>query len=118
MNWERSRTSAAEQRTFARLDDKPIVAFGVVRAKGASDVTVDALVAERLAKIQAEHPEVVFSKVDTQVDNVVGNYKSTMETLIEGALLAVVVVLLFLRDWRARWFLRWRCRSRSSRHFL
>ncbi len=93
--------AAAEQRTFARLNDKPIVAFGVVRAKGASDVTVDALVAKRLAKIQAAHPEVDFTKVDTQVDNVVGNYNSTMETLIEGALLAVVVVLLFLRDWRA-----------------
>lgn len=93
--------SSAEQRTFARLDDKPIVAFGVVRAKGASDVTVDAAVAKRLAKIQAAHPQVTFAKVDTQVDNIVGNYNSTMETLVEGALLAVVVVFLFLRDWRA-----------------
>ena len=42
-----------------------------------------------------------FSKVDTQVDNELGNYSSTMETLIEGALLAVVVVLVFLRDVRA-----------------
>jgi len=93
--------SAAEQRTFARLDNQPIVAFGVVRAKGASDVTVDAAVAARLETIHAAHPEVAFSKVDTQVDNVVGNYSSTMETLIEGALLAVVVVAVFLRDWRA-----------------
>ena len=93
--------SAAEQRTFARLDDKPIVAFGVVRATGASDVTVNDLVAKRLAAIQAAHPDVTFTNVDTQVDNIVGNYKSTMETLIEGALLAVVVVFLFLRDWRA-----------------
>ncbi len=92
---------AAEPRTFTRLFDQPIVAFGVTRAKGASDVTVDERVAKRLAGIAAEHPEVTFTKVDTQVDNELGNYRSTMETLIEGALLAVVVVFVFLRDLRA-----------------
>ena len=92
---------AAEPRTFSRLFDEPIVSFGVTRAKGASDVTVDQRIAERLAKIQAAHPEVAFTKVDTQVDNELGNYHSTMETLIEGALLAIVVVFVFLRDLRA-----------------
>jgi hydrophobe/amphiphile efflux-1 (HAE1) family protein len=93
--------AAAEPRSFTRLFDQPIVAFAVTRAKGASDVTVDERIAERLAKIQAAHPEVSFTKVDTQVDNELGNYHSTMETLIEGALLAVVVVFIFLRDLRA-----------------
>ena len=92
---------AAEPRTFTRLFDQPIVAFAVTRAKGASDVTVDERIAKRLAEIQARHPEVTFTKVDTQVDNELGNYRSTMETLIEGALLAVVVVFVFLRDLRA-----------------
>ncbi len=92
---------AAEPRTFARLFDEPIVAFGVTRAKGASDVTVDALIEKRLERIHADHPEVTFTKVDTQVDNELGNYHATMETLIEGALLAVVVVFVFLRDIRA-----------------
>ncbi len=92
---------AAEPRTFTRLFDEPIVAFGVTRAKGASDVTVDALIEKRLETIAAAHPEVKFTKVDTQVDSEVGNYHSTMETLIEGALLAVVVVFIFLRDLRA-----------------
>ena len=92
---------AAEPRTFTRLFDEPIVAFGVTRAKGASDVTVDELIAKRLAAIEAAHPEVKFTKVDTQVDSELGNYHSTMETLIEGAALAVVVVFIFLRDLRA-----------------
>ena len=92
---------AAEPRTFTRLFEEPIVAFGVTRAKGASDVTVDQKIEARLAKIQAAHPEVKFTKVDTQVDNELGNYHSTMETLIEGAALAVVVVFIFLRDLRA-----------------
>ncbi|HTR12656.1 MAG TPA: efflux RND transporter permease subunit [Roseiarcus sp.] len=92
---------AAEPRTFTRLYDEPIVAFAVTRAKGASDVTVDQAVAKRLRQTEAAHPGVKFTKVDTQVDSELGNYHSTMETLIEGALLAVVVVFLFLRDLRA-----------------
>jgi hydrophobe/amphiphile efflux-1 (HAE1) family protein len=93
--------AAAEPRTFTRLFDQPIVAFGVTRAKGFSDVTVDSDVEARLAKLQQAHPEVTFAKVDTQVENEVRNYHSTMETLIEGALLAIVVVFVFLRDLRA-----------------
>ena len=85
---------AAEPRTFARLFDEPIVAFGVTRAKGASDVDGrPASSPSGSTRIQADHPEVSFTKVDTQVDNELGNYSSTMETLIEGALLAVIVVL-------------------------
>ena len=93
--------TAAEPRTFTRLFDQPIVAFAITRAKGASDVTVDRDVEARLAQLQKQHPEVSFTKVDTQVDNELGNYHSTMETLIEGALLAIVVVFIFLRDFRA-----------------
>ncbi len=93
--------SAVEPRTYTRLFDEPIVAFAITRAKGASDVTVDRDVEARLDKLQKKHPEVTFTKVDTQVDNEIGNYHSTMETLIEGAVLAVVVVFVFLRDFRA-----------------
>jgi hydrophobe/amphiphile efflux-1 (HAE1) family protein len=92
---------AAEARTFARLDGRPIVAFGISRAKGASDATVQTLVEKKIADIEKQHPEVSLTKVDTQVDNTIGNYRSAMETLIEGAILAVIVVFLFLRDLRA-----------------
>ncbi|MFI5015831.1 MAG: efflux RND transporter permease subunit, partial [Hyphomicrobiales bacterium] len=92
---------AAEARSFARLDGRPIVAFGVSRAKGASDAQVDALVAQKIGELQKLHPDVELVKVDTQVDNTIGNYRSAMETLIEGAILAVMVVFLFLRDLRA-----------------
>ena len=92
---------AAEARTFARLDGQPVVSFSIARAKGASDISVDGLVAARLAAIEKQYPEVRITKVDTQVDNEYGNYRSAMETLIEGALLSVLVVLIFLRDIRA-----------------
>jgi hydrophobe/amphiphile efflux-1 (HAE1) family protein len=92
---------AVEARTFARLNGQPVVAFAISRAKGASDATVADLVETRLGKLHAAHPEVKLTKVDTQVDNTIGNFRSAMETLIEGAVLAVIVVFLFLRDIRA-----------------
>jgi hydrophobe/amphiphile efflux-1 (HAE1) family protein len=92
---------AAEARAFARLDGKPIVAFSISRAKGASDASVDALVSKKIAQLQKQYPDVQLVKVDTQVTNTVGNYNSAMETLFEGALLAVLVIFVFLRDLRA-----------------
>ena len=93
--------AAAEVRTFARLDGQPVVVFAVSRAKGASDVSVDDFVAKKVQTLREKYPDVQIAKVDTQVDNEVGNYHSAMETLIEGALLSVLVVLIFLRDIRA-----------------
>ncbi len=91
----------AEPRTFARLDGEPIVAFSIQRAKGASDVTVAAEVEKRIAQIRAANREVALKLIDTSVAYTIGNYHSALSTLFEGAILAVAVVFLFLRDLRA-----------------
>ena len=91
-----------EPRAFARLDgETPVVSFAVFRAKGASDATVADRVTERLDKLAAAHPEVSFNLIDDGVRATKGSYLSAMHSLIEGAVLATLVVLLFLRDWRA-----------------
>lgn len=91
----------AEPRRFARLNGQPIVAFSVLRAKGASDVTVAAGVNKAIDEIKAEHPDVNIKLIDTSVRYTEGNYDSALHTLFEGAVLAVIVVFLFLRDLRA-----------------
>lgn len=90
-----------EPRSFARHDGNPVVSFAVYRAKGASEVTVAETVAESLAQVRAEHPEVQIDMIDDSVYFTYGNFEAAMHTLVEGALLAVIVVLLFLRNWRA-----------------
>ncbi len=92
---------SAEPRTFASLDGRPVVAFGVTRAKGASDAEVAEKVASKLKALEAANPAYAITRVDNQVDYTVGNYHSAMETLVEGAVLAILVVLVFLRDIRA-----------------
>ncbi|HEV2570162.1 MAG TPA: efflux RND transporter permease subunit [Beijerinckiaceae bacterium] len=93
--------TAAEPRRFARLDGRSVVAFGVNRAKGASDVVVAAEVAKHVEALRAKYPQVSMDLIDSYVDYTVGNYKSAMQTLLEGAALSVLVVLIFLRDMRA-----------------
>ena len=93
--------SIAEPSTFARFNSTPVVGVSIVRAKGASDVVVSDAVAARIEAIKAEHPDVELKLIDTSVTFTLGNYDSAMHTLYEGAILAVVVVFLFLRDWRA-----------------
>jgi hydrophobe/amphiphile efflux-1 (HAE1) family protein len=96
------RDAWVEPRSFARLDgDTPIVSFSIYRAKGASDVDVNAVVTQRMAELQRQFPNIRYSRVDDSVRYTRGNYDATMHTLMEGAALAVIVVFVFLRDWRA-----------------
>jgi multidrug efflux pump subunit AcrB len=93
--------SNSEQRSIAKQGGRQVVTFYIQRAKGSSEVTAyDGLWSE-LKKMEKENPKVRFSEVFTTVDYTKAQYRSAMEGLIEGAVLAVLVVLLFLRDIRA-----------------
>ena len=92
---------AEEERYFARKNGQPAVAFAIFRAKGASDVSVSRVVDARIKTLEAKFPDVKLTLIDNSVAYTFGNYEAAMQTLIEGALLAVLVVFLFLREWRA-----------------
>ncbi len=92
---------AEEPRVFARLDGKPVVAFMVKRTKEASDVTVGDAVMAKIADLEKNHSGVTFQIIENEVTYTLGAFRSTMHTLMEGAALSVLVVFLFLRDWRA-----------------
>ncbi len=93
--------SIEESRMYANLDGEPIVAFAISRAKGESDTEVADAVAAKIEEIKALYPDVSLQRIDNTIDYTYGVYKSTMKTLLEGAVLAIVVVLVFLRDLRA-----------------
>lgn len=91
----------SEQKAMAFAGGKQVVTFGMSRAKGASDVTVFDEAIKKMAEIKKENPGINFITLFNSVDYTKGQYKSSMAAMIEGALLAIVVVFLFLRDWRA-----------------
>ena len=93
--------TVAEVRSGALLGGKPVVGFEIVRSRGAGETDVADGVRTALQKLRAEHPDVEVTEAFNFVDPTVENFHGSMILLIEGALLAVLVVWLFLRDWRA-----------------
>jgi multidrug efflux pump subunit AcrB len=91
----------AEQTTFARYNNTPVVGFSIMRSKGTSDVVVGDAVQSRIEAIRKDHPEVTLKLIDNSVTYTMANYEQALHTLYEGAVLAIVVVFFFLRDWRA-----------------
>jgi multidrug efflux pump subunit AcrB len=91
----------AERRTAAFLNGAPVVGFEIVRSRGASEVDVMNGVRAQIVKLKAKHPDITVSEAFNFVDPVVENYDGSMALMYEGAALAVLVVWLFLRNWRA-----------------
>ena len=91
----------AERRSAALLNGQPVIGFEITRSKGASEVDVQKGVAEALDKLKTAHPDIKITEAFNFVNPVVDNYEGSMSLLYEGAILAILVVWLFLRDWRA-----------------
>src|ERR1700720_583692 len=95
------RDGIAEIRGIARLNGRPATAFGVFKARGASDVSTAKAVQIELDKILVENPALHLQTIFTTVEHTIGTYRSSLEALVEGSVLAVIVVWFFLRSWRA-----------------
>ncbi len=93
--------TVAEPRALATLDGREVVGFEVFRTKGASEVTVASGVRLAVAELQGRFPQVRLTQAIDNAAPVAENFRGSMELLYEGALLAVLVVWWFLRDWRA-----------------
>jgi multidrug efflux pump subunit AcrB len=93
--------SYAELRSSARFNGSPVISFDIQRAKGASDVTIFHDSDAKLKELEKRNPKVHFELLSNWSKYAEQQYHSAMEAMIEGALLAVIVVLIFLRDWRA-----------------
>ncbi len=93
--------AAAQVRSIERYDGRPAISFGVQRAPDTSDIAVLQGVRRALAKIRKEYPDVTINQTFTSVTYTEHQYHSALEALIEGSILSVLVVWLFLRDTRA-----------------
>lgn len=95
------RDGIAERRSAALLNGHPVIGFEITRSKGASEVEVETGVKVALDQLKKAHPDIKITEAFNFVNPVVDNYKGSMSLLYEGAILAILVVWLFLRDWRA-----------------
>ncbi len=93
--------SFADRSSLAYLDGQPVTAVEIKRSNGFSDTGVAADVEKAMKQFAAAHPDVEIVEAYSTVGPILDNYDGSMHMLFEGAILAVVVVWLFLRDWRA-----------------
>ncbi|MGV1836656.1 efflux RND transporter permease subunit [Rhizobium rhizogenes] len=93
--------SFADRSSMAYLDGKPAIAVEIKRSNGFSDSTVAADISTAISKFAATHPNVRIDEAYSTIGPIIDNYNGSMHMLYEGAILAIVVVWLFLRDWRA-----------------
>jgi multidrug efflux pump subunit AcrB len=91
----------SEPTSVALNDGKPVVAIDILRTRGASELDVESGVLAAIDELHDAHPSVKLTTVIDNATPVEENFDSSMFMLYEGALLAVLVVWWFLRDWRA-----------------
>jgi multidrug efflux pump subunit AcrB len=83
------------------LNGKSVVGFEVTRSRGASEVEVGEGVQKALAELRLSNPDIELTEAFNFVTPVQEEFQGSMTMLYEGAGLAVLVVWLFLKDWRA-----------------
>jgi multidrug efflux pump subunit AcrB len=93
--------SFAERSSMAYLDGKPVVAVEIKRSNGFSDSGVADDVDKAMKQFAAKHSNVQIEEAYSTIGPIIDNYDGSMHMLYEGAILAIIVVWLFLRDWRA-----------------
>jgi multidrug efflux pump subunit AcrB len=93
--------SASDLQSISRYNGQPVVGFLVLRSRGASEVQVFDRMDERIRAIEEARPELRIREIGSTVEFIRGMHESSIHALIEGALLACVVVFLILRDWRS-----------------
>ncbi len=96
------RDGSAEPRQTAFLNGKPVVAFQVLRSSGTTLVTVEEGVKKQVEQFEKTLPkDTNLQLIFTRGDFIRESYENTIDDLIQASVLAVVTILVFLRDWRA-----------------
>jgi multidrug efflux pump subunit AcrB len=93
--------TVSERAQAALLDGVPAIGFQISSVKGADEVAIDDNITKTIAKLEAANLGLKFQLVKSTVNHSREQYAGSMHMLIEGAVLAVLVIWWYLRDWRA-----------------
>src|ERR1700726_3816457 len=80
------------------LNKKPATGIGVFQSPGANALEVEKAVEKKMAALAAQFPQDI--KYDTTIF-VAASIHEVYKTLIEAGVLVLIVILVFLQDWRA-----------------
>lgn len=94
--------TTAEPRQMAMVDGKPVVSFSIVRTQGKSIVGTDQNVKVKIDELKKRlEGQVTFNLIRSQAPFIYESYLASIDALVLGSVLAIVVIFLFLRNWQA-----------------
>lgn len=93
-------TTTADPLTLTRLDGKPAVGLVVYKDAGSNTVTVTRQLEDVVQQLRQEFPGIDLTVVAEQADFVVDALSNLGQEIVIGGVLSLLVILLFLRDWR------------------
>jgi HAE1 family hydrophobic/amphiphilic exporter-1 len=97
----RVRDDIQEQRQFSRLDGEAAVALMVNAQPDANVVAVAQGIYAKFDELKRRYPEMKFGIALDQRGFIVDSINALEHTAIYGAVLAVLIILLFLHSWRS-----------------
>ncbi len=92
--------ASADPRTVVRLDGALAVGLVVYKDAGANTVKVTGLLQDALEVLRKQFPDVKIRLVAAQAQFVRDALSNLSQEIIAGGVLSILLILLFLRDWR------------------
>ena len=89
-----------EQESITRIDGKTAIGVMISKQSDANTVDVCDNVEEVMASLEASNPDMTFTIGSNQADYIKASVSSVVQSALEGGLLAIIVVFLFLRNMR------------------
>jgi HAE1 family hydrophobic/amphiphilic exporter-1 len=93
--------SIEEQRVFSRIDGTPAVSMIVTAQPDANIVAVADGINAKITAVKKQYPSIAFGAVFEQRDFILDAINALEHTAMLGAVLAVLIILLFLHSWRS-----------------
>jgi HAE1 family hydrophobic/amphiphilic exporter-1 len=91
-----------EDRTSTtRLDGKDAVSFSVRKQSGANTVDIADKVEAAVARLSTTFPHLQIRPVHSDADGIRENVEDVRGHIIFGGLMAVLIIFIFMRDWRS-----------------
>ncbi|MEW5848018.1 MAG: efflux RND transporter permease subunit [Myxococcota bacterium] len=91
-----------EARTLTRVNGNPSVTFQIQKQSGTNTVATADGVEAAMARLQKTlPPDITITKVGDSSRFIRSNVKQLWDALIEGAIFAILVIFLFMLDWRS-----------------
>ncbi len=90
-----------DRTSTTRLNGQDAVSFAIRKQSGANTVEVQRKIDAALAKAAPSFPQLEIKEVQTDAEGIMENVTDVRGHIIFGGIMAVLVVFVFMRDWRS-----------------